>query len=253
MPKSIAALGQAASVALASTLNRLILRRARSTFRGVVLLCVFLALTPRAKADQITTFDLVNASFLNSTASVAGTVTIDMTTGMATAMDVVVGSPLNTVFSSSNPEFTLSTQNNVPIPGPISPYPPEEGIINLGDTLIGTRINLIIPALGSTTPSSFQGYPGGDILAGFFPGEYGPNSNVSQIQILNEPYYFASGALEPTPEPAALTLLGTGFLAFGGFRFSRRRRTVADTSLPSDGRGKGDNPSPDLEASILCE
>jgi PEP-CTERM motif len=199
-----------------------------SSFRMVTLVCAFVALTPRAKADQITTFELVNAGFLNSTATVAGTVTIDTTTGMATAMDIVVGSPLNTVFSSSIPNFTLSTQNNVPIPGPRSPYPPEEGVINLGDTQTDTRINLIIPALGSTTPSTFQNYTGSDILAGFFPGAFGPNSNVSQIQISSEPFYFASGQLVPTPEPTTITLLGMGFLAFGGFRLGRRRRRATE-------------------------
>jgi hypothetical protein len=32
-----------------------------------------------------------------------------------------------------------------------------------------------------------------------------------------------------TPEPATLTLLGAGFLAFGGFRFARRRRMTSTT------------------------
>jgi predicted transporter len=38
-------------------------------------------------------------------------------------------------------------------------------------------------------------------------------------------------AFQATPEPSIITLLASGFVAFGGFHFFRRRRAASEAGL----------------------
>jgi hypothetical protein len=202
---------------------------------GVVAgLGVLFALAGQAKADQLTTFH-ATGSFSDGS-NLSGTITVDNTTQGVVAESLVLSGPSGTwSFPGFGPAATTEL-----IYSPTAPF-------GLGITQIWTAV--------ATSPTSFVGIdlvlPGETALASSsaiplvpfssFLGPDGPyRSGTSFLGVLDIPSLpppalqdigaqpdFAvgklmSGELDPTPEPASLTLLGTGIVALGAYRLRRR-------------------------------
>jgi hypothetical protein len=195
----------------------------KSVLRAVTVLSVLLALACQAKADQITTFDIVNGH-LQDGASVTGTLTIDTSTGAAVSFNVSVGSPDNQLFTPSNvydfftypantPGFTDSTGSIFAIEKdtvePVNSGQPEQGRSS-GDDLPRIVFGIPVPNL--------IGFDGGPLGTSTYEYGYdGPPDFTPEV-------FFSSGSLTPTPEPTTITLLVSGFIAFGGYGLYQRRR-----------------------------
>jgi hypothetical protein len=195
----------------------------KSVFRAATVLSVLLALACPAKADQITTFDIVNGQ-LQDGASVTGTLTIDTTTGAAVSFYVSVGSPDNQLFTPSNVYDFFTSPANIPgLTGSDgSLFAIEKDTVepvNSGQPQTPGLVADDLPRIDFTIPvTNLIGYNGG--LLGTSTYEYGysgPPDYTPEV-------LFSSGSLTPTPEPTTITLLVSGFIAFGGYGLYQRRR-----------------------------
>ena len=142
----------------------------KSVFRAATVMSLLLALACQAKADQITTFDIVNGQ-LQDGASVTGSITIDTTTGIGTSFYVSIGSPDNQAFTPSN----ISIFETLPDYGPndLGQY---QSLIFMAKSTVEPdlpRVGFIVPEI------SLIGYGGGPLAVGAINGnssyEYGYN------------------------------------------------------------------------------
>jgi hypothetical protein len=187
----------------------------KSAFRAAVLLCAILAVTGQAKASP-TVFD-ATGTFTDGS-SLSGTITIDPTSGLATAEDLFVSggtsgyvSPLE--FNLIPPALTQANNQGA-------------GNVWLGGSDLSNNWQLQVDIPGPT----LVGYAGSNLIVSSFPpdgtyftafGEGGAN--------------LVSGTLTAvtTPAPPAIVLLASAVLAAGGFQFVRRRRlSPAAASAP---------------------
>jgi hypothetical protein len=180
---------------------------AKCCLRASILMCAILVLPCLAKADNIVTFNATGTFTDNSTLS--GTVTIDTTTGAATAMDVTASSPISITFNSYVDSFYSSGDGEYLIEG----Y--DSGAQN--ELILGVPV------------SSLIGY-GGGALAGVTSTPFDTASEFEPTGGEGTPVPLDTGALTApgmtTPAPATLTLLGTAMLSFAGLCVWRRRQTL---------------------------
>jgi hypothetical protein len=212
--------------------ERPVTKLAKSILHAVLLPCVLLAPASLAKADFITTYNVTGT--YQDGATVSGTLTMDTTTATATAIDVHVTNPgFPAIYGpydyvSSPSTYVFNTTDLIPPPVDVVKVliEPTPGISNF--------LQLDVVAPGFTWPTgviplstiSYAG-PGHDSAYGVFDFTFGVG-NLYESDLV-------AGELNPikTPEPATLTMLGTGFLAFGGFSLVRRRRRATESTLPS--------------------
>jgi hypothetical protein len=154
----------------------------------------------QVKAESFT----VSGTFEDG-ATLSGTVTIDVMTGVATAVDLVVGPPDSLTFTfiqsqladQASGTYTLFTGTAA------------SGLPNL---------NIVLPT------TTLVNYSGGFIASttqpfgGFFSDIF--YSDTLQVNL-------TQGTLTaPTPEPASLTLLAIGAAGLAGFGWRKRRRAA---------------------------
>jgi hypothetical protein len=185
------------------------------------------AFAAQAKADIITTYN-VTGTFEDG-ANLSGTLTMDTTTAIATAMNVMITSPeygsLNLVSTPTSDVFTtlhISSSYDV-IKTLLEPTPNISYYVQLEEAAPGFAWpSGVIPLINDT-----QKDVAGDVTAyGVFDFTFGVG-NLSE-------YSLVSGELDPvTPEPATLTLLFSGCLSFGGFRLCRKRPKAAESTPAS--------------------
>jgi hypothetical protein len=158
-----------------------------------------------ARADVISTFSLINVVFWGG-ATATGTLSIDTTTGAATALhvDVQATSPL----SFSSVAVTSSANSNY--------------YIYSSDSL-GDWLDLVLP-------EPLIGYAGGNICSTDHPCAQGWVSslaipgNSTPVLRSGELNLLSSQVTGEAPEPSTLLLLGTG-VAAAWWMTSRRRAT----------------------------
>ena len=180
---------------------------AKSTFRTAVLLCAVLALVGQAKASPIV-FD-ASGSFTDGS-TLSGTLTIDPTSGVATAEDLSLTggsagyvSPLTFV---ATPPALVQTNNA----GASHVWLDSSDLTNTWQL----RVDIPGPTL--------VGYAGGDLVVSSFPpdGTFFTASGEGGGNLI-------SGSLTAvtTPAPPSIVLLASALLTAGGFHSVRRRRS----------------------------
>jgi hypothetical protein len=179
---------------------------AKSTFLAAVLLCAVLGLGGHAQASPIV-FDASGTFTDGSTLS--GTLTIDPTSGVATAEDLFLSggsagyvSPLT--FAAT--PHALNQQDNQ-----------GAGNVWLDSSDLTNTWQLRVDIPGPT----LVGYAGGDLIVSSFPpdgtfftasGEGGANLIAGSLTAVT------------APAPPSIVLLGSALLTVGGFHSVRRRR-----------------------------
>jgi hypothetical protein len=199
----------------------------KNSFRAVALLCVLLTLASQAKADQITTFDVVNAKLADGSA-VTGTLNIDTTSGVATSANITIGPPSGVVV------FAPQSPSAPPAPTPSQPasafvtsdiymnslYDDTPGTVQISFNHSFPTGTPYLALLVNSSTSTLVNFDGAPLL---LPSDNSPATySVYGLSGLSG-IPFVSGSLAPVPEPSTVTLLSTGFLAIGGFGFWRRR------------------------------
>ncbi len=188
---------------------------AKSTLRAAVLLGALLAPVGHAKASPVL-FD-ASGSFTDGS-TLAGTITIDPTSGLATAEDLSIsggrsGYPSPLIFDLTPPALTQANNQGA-------------GNVWLDGSDLSNSWQLQVDIPGPT----LVGYAGGDLVVSSFPpdgtyftafGEGGAN--------------LVSGTLTAVtaPAPPTIVLLASALLTAGAFHFVRRRRlTPACAPVP---------------------
>jgi hypothetical protein len=163
----------------------------------------------QAKADTIQTFN-ASGTFADG-ATLSGILTIDVTTGVATAVDLVVGPPDSLTFSFIQQQ----------VPSGADGY-----LIQTGTAASGVpQLDLI---LATTT---LVNYSGSSIASGSEPVD----NRASEILVSTSPspvvVLLSQGSLSAAPAaaPAAasLTLLGAGAVGLLGYGWRKRKRAAA--------------------------
>jgi hypothetical protein len=160
-----------------------------------------MALAPAASADTV--FD-VTGTFANGAVFEPGsTITIDTALGITTDSSLSISAG-----SNPSPANTFTAANIVENGAFMTPF-----IWQLAD---GTELDFFMPV-----PPDFQGFTGGTIsLVTYFQSPGWGFSGGSTDTVLTPVV---------TPEPAAISLLGTGLLGLIGLAFWRKRvRGTAD-------------------------
>ena len=176
----------------------------RLTLSLTVTLAAF-SWTAPARADVITTFQASGSVTDGST--ISGTLTIDTTTGIITAADVIFGAPASTI------------QTNVVAQVPHY-YVPNSVSVNIRNAASTTDFDFSIP----TPTSSLIGYLGSTDSAAFLAANPGNLYNLTTSTGYDE---LTSFALTPTPEPASFALFAGGGLVL---LFVFRLRTLTESS-----------------------
>jgi hypothetical protein len=194
---------------------------------AVLILASFAAFSDQARGDVITTYN-VTGTFEDG-ASLSGTVTIDTTTAVATSMNLQIPSPVlgDLNLDSTPTSYVFSTFHISSSYDVIKILlEPTSGISDFGQLEVAAP-GFVWPSGAIPLINSSDEDVAGDSTAyGLFNFTFGiGNEYVS---------YLTSGELDPinTPEPATLTMLASGLVAFGGFVVSRRRHGSATESSP---------------------
>lgn len=202
-------------------------------FAGVVFHSL---LTTRASADYV--YDIVNYAPLQNGWTLSGQITTDINNGSLTQADVlswnwsVTNGTQSYTFASTDTPVSqafitgtvIATPSAIEIPIPLTNenhFGLEDGNFPPYDQLGGLVYTRAAANVLGPTPTdvyeSVQGIPYSNVLwngsAPPFPLD--PTSGP------DDPWVVATA----TPEPATVTLLASGVLAFGGFGLHRRRRT----------------------------
>jgi hypothetical protein len=195
---------------------------------ALLALAALTAAANQAKADIITTYNVTGT--YQDGATMSGTITVDTTTPALLSTDVAVSSPtygtLN--FDSSSPGNYFS--QSMPRVGG---SPDSFVLVDIqpnGNGNATTMLQFVAEAPGFVWPSGIvtlvnrtESFIDGSQVSTFYNPDADPSlGGADQV-------YLSSGELDPvnTPEPATLTMLASGFVALGGFGFSRRRRRAS--------------------------
>jgi hypothetical protein len=165
----------------------------------LLLSALFLSATLAAHADNIVTFDA--SGVFQSGSTLSGTLTLDSTTGIFTAVDLFVSSPDTLAFNA------VAQLCSYPVAGICT--------IQSGNGSAYQPPVLVLDVIAT----SLIGYTGGSIGSETSP-DFGYSSNIYFGAGIPDDS-LTSGRLTTTPEPSSIALLGTGLLALGGF--ARRR------------------------------
>jgi hypothetical protein len=188
---------------------------------GFVALCFLVVQPPKARADQITTYN-VSGTFMDSS-TLSGTLTADNTSGSVESMSITLATPDGTWLftnpqqaSNGNTELFASTLTGVdedvilamyPATNPTSNFFASPGVIPLATNSSSS----LIPWTGYQFDSGYD-YPFPPVIFQGFVGS-----------ALVEGANLVQGELTPTPEPASVVLLASGVFVAGRFGLYRRR------------------------------
>jgi len=175
-----------------------------------------------ASADDTQVFDLSGTFTGDST--VSGTVTIDVSNGTITAVDLSYEGQTYTYIQTQG-AFFGATGSTMPVS-----YGFDAGV---SSTLQVPQLSFGIP--GTSAIDSLVGYTGGslcslDALCG--PDSYG-NYWESDFLAADGTTYLKlqSGQLSATPEPSSVLLLATGIALIGMAMSVRRRKQIASSPV----------------------
>jgi PEP-CTERM motif len=165
------------------------------------------ALAPQtARADVTTTFDVSGTATAElgqscgSNCPFSGTLTIDVTTGAATAVDIT--------FPGLSAFDTLTFSDGAG---------PSDWAIFASNSAFADFVTLIFTT--TQTPGSLVGFAGGSIVGKSVSGN--PSGNVL--------YALTSGSIAAVPEPStwALAIIGFGLMGLLGYRKTRSDNVLA--------------------------
>jgi hypothetical protein len=178
-----------------------------------VLAALWMAAPATALADSISTF--AASGTFGDGSTLAGTITIDVTTGIVTGSDIIVESTSSDVTS-----FGSVNRSSV------DPFDSDSWVLDL-ETGSGAfpYVDLYVDtaALGSST---LIGYSGGALYSDALRGSDGANT-VYRPTPGSDADYLESGSLSlvpSIPEPATLDLLAVSVACLGGVAASRGKR-----------------------------
>jgi hypothetical protein len=187
----------------------------RFAMRRVLLMgAIVFAVSLTCRADTVTIFDL-NATLDNgfgtgTAGSATGTVTIDVTTGVVTALDLVASTTAASGLGATSTTFTTVDYVGE-YPDPLDPTYDIQSLTGSNSLLLALPVGSLVGYDGSLVCSAVAACSGVSV--------YGVD--------ISGGVYFDSGSLTPevaaTPEPSSLALLGSGVLGFAGVLRRRKR------------------------------